>query len=247
MECVVDTTISADGRDPSGNVWWRFEHSLEYREVTLMFLEAVLSMDPNSLIAIVQTVSPFHSNTLLQLSDVWSQQGDHGLANSFNLRTIYSFSKALTPSFQSSIQNNGNSRLSFRYIENRLFFLAISKNLLSLIKRGCFRTAFEWARILFSLNPYEDPHGALGWLEFLSGKCGIGEWRWWEGVCGVLEERGRRGEDGEGGGDVRWGLEAGGWFARALGKWKIEDEERRASDIPISSSLLSLSVTNADD
>ena len=185
MECVVDTTISADGRDPSGNVWWRFEHSLEYREVTLMFLEAVLSMDPNSLIAIVQTVSPFHSNTLLQLSDVWSQQGDHGLANSFNLRTIYSFSKALTPSFQSSIQNNGNSRLSFRYIENRLFFLAISKNLLSLIKRGCFRTAFEWARILFSLNPYEDPHGALGWLEFLSGKCGIGEWRWWEGTEGV--------------------------------------------------------------
>ncbi len=38
------------------------------------------------------------------------------------------------------------------------------------------RTAFEFARLLLSLDPWEDPHGALFHLDFLALKAGMGSW-----------------------------------------------------------------------
>lgn len=43
-------------------------------------------------------------------------------------------------------------------------------------RRGCVRTAFEFARLLLSLDPWEDPHGALFHLDFLALKAGMGSW-----------------------------------------------------------------------
>ena len=43
-------------------------------------------------------------------------------------------------------------------------------------RRGCPRAAFEHARLLFSLQPLSDPHGALLHLDFLSVKAGMGDW-----------------------------------------------------------------------
>ena len=43
-------------------------------------------------------------------------------------------------------------------------------------RRGCVRTAFEFARLLFSLDPLTDPHGALLHLDYLALKAGMGQW-----------------------------------------------------------------------
>lgn len=43
-------------------------------------------------------------------------------------------------------------------------------------RRGCARTAFEFARLLYSLDPWSDPHGALLHLEFLAIKAGMEQW-----------------------------------------------------------------------
>ena len=43
-------------------------------------------------------------------------------------------------------------------------------------RRGCNRTSFEFARLLWSLDPYTDPHGALFFLDFLSIRSGMHEW-----------------------------------------------------------------------
>ena len=43
-------------------------------------------------------------------------------------------------------------------------------------RRGCVRTAFEFARLLYSLDPWTDPHGALLHLDYLAIKCGMGQW-----------------------------------------------------------------------
>jgi hypothetical protein len=43
-------------------------------------------------------------------------------------------------------------------------------------RRGCVRTALEFARLLYSLDPYTDPHGALLHLDYLALKCGAGAW-----------------------------------------------------------------------
>lgn len=43
-------------------------------------------------------------------------------------------------------------------------------------RRGCWTTAFNFAKLLFSLDPFADPHGAAFWLDFLAVKSNNGEW-----------------------------------------------------------------------
>jgi hypothetical protein len=38
------------------------------------------------------------------------------------------------------------------------------------------RTAFEFARLLYALDPWTDPHGALLHLDLLALKAGMGPW-----------------------------------------------------------------------
>lgn len=46
----------------------------------------------------------------------------------------------------------------------------------NLQKRGTNRTAFEFARLLLSLDPGSDPHGALLYLDYLAVRSGMSEW-----------------------------------------------------------------------
>lgn len=43
-------------------------------------------------------------------------------------------------------------------------------------RRGCVRTAFEFGRLLYSLDPWTDPHGALLHLDYIALKSGMGQW-----------------------------------------------------------------------
>ena len=38
------------------------------------------------------------------------------------------------------------------------------------------RTSFEFARLLYGLDPWNDPHGAVFHLEYLSIKAGMHQW-----------------------------------------------------------------------
>ncbi len=43
-------------------------------------------------------------------------------------------------------------------------------------RRGLYRTAFEFAKLLLSLDPWSDPHGAYLHLDFLAIKCAMHSW-----------------------------------------------------------------------
>ena len=43
-------------------------------------------------------------------------------------------------------------------------------------RRGCVRTSFEFARLLYGLDPATDPHGALLHLDYLAVKAGMQQW-----------------------------------------------------------------------
>ena len=129
-----------------GETVWTFEHSRSYKEVTHMYLEAVSSMDPNQMMAMLH-VHPYHVETLLGLSDMASQQGDPGMAQDFLDRALYAFEKAFAPNF--NIQN-GNVRLDFSRIESRGFYRALEKRINSMSRRGTWRTLFEHCKLLYS-------------------------------------------------------------------------------------------------
>jgi hypothetical protein len=107
-------------------------------------------------------------------------------------------------------------------------FATLSRNLTidsDLHRRGCTRTAFEFAKLLYSLDPWTDPHGSLLHLDGLALKAGMHEW-----VLDVWEYF-ETGQDSLEGRITPTGL-PGWWYTRALAMKIREDTARsQASEI----------------
>ncbi|XP_059524174.1 ribosome quality control complex subunit TCF25 isoform X3 [Myotis daubentonii] len=130
-----------------------FEHSEEYQQTQHKFLAAVESMEPNNIVVLLQT-SPYHVDSLLQLSDACRFQDDQEMARDLVERALYSMECAFHPLFSLT---SGTCRLDYRRPENRSFYLALYKQMSFLEKRGCPRTALEYCKLILSLEPDEDP------------------------------------------------------------------------------------------
>ncbi|KAK8850487.1 hypothetical protein IAR55_004405 [Kwoniella newhampshirensis] len=178
MREMVDTEVEelyerrSRERVDKGEKWFTFEHTGPWREIERQFMGAVQSHDPNELMALLQ-VYPWHVDTLLQMSEVYRLQADIGAASDFAERALYAFDRCLMPAFSVS---SGASRLDFDRVENRPMFTALHRIISYLGRRGCWVTAFNFAKLLFALDPEGDPHGAAFWLDFLAVKSGNGAW-----------------------------------------------------------------------
>ncbi|XP_037103560.1 transcription factor 25 [Syngnathus acus] len=146
-----------------GVQYFTFEHSRDYQQVQFKFLDAVESMDPNNLVALLQ-LNPYHIDSLLQLSDVCRIQEDQEMARDLIERALYSFECAFHPVFSLT---SGACRLDYLRPENRAFYLALFKHMMFLEKRGCPRTALEYCKLILSLDPDSDPLCMLLLIDFL--------------------------------------------------------------------------------
>ncbi|XP_055088882.1 ribosome quality control complex subunit TCF25 isoform X5 [Symphalangus syndactylus] len=136
-----------------GLSFFAFEHSEEYQQAQHQFLVAVQSMELNNIVVLLQT-SPYHVDSLLQLSDACRFQEDQEMARDLVERALYSMECAFHPLFSLT---SGACRLDYRRPENRSFYLALYKQMSFLEKRGCPRTALEYCKLILSLEPDEDP------------------------------------------------------------------------------------------
>jgi hypothetical protein len=87
-----------------------------------------------------------------------AQQGDMGASSTHLTRALYALSAPLPSTFPS-----GLFRLPYSQIENRAIYLGIARKVNLLVKRGTWRTAFEWAKIGLGMAGEEDPVGMLCW------------------------------------------------------------------------------------
>ncbi|KAF8271682.1 transcriptional repressor TCF25-domain-containing protein [Lactarius quietus] len=164
-----------DTRAPWNNSeekYWTAEYSKRYKGATLAFMQTVLSGDPEGFYAILQHV-PWHADTLLQLAEVYSHREEHSQAADFIERALFTYERAFVGAFTFT---NGLNRLDFDRVENRPFYLALHRHVIDLQRRGIYRTAFEFARLLLSLDPWSDPHGVYLHLDFLAIKSGMQSW-----------------------------------------------------------------------
>ncbi|EJD00754.1 DUF654-domain-containing protein [Fomitiporia mediterranea MF3/22] len=155
-----------------GERWWTVGYSKRYRNVTKAFISAVLSGDPERLYRILSKL-PWHADTLLQISEIYRHREEHSSSVDFLNRALFTYERSFIGAFAFTA---GINRLDFDHVENRPFYLALSRMVADLQRRGCSRTAFEFARLLLSLDPYTDPHGALLFLDFLAVRSGMHEW-----------------------------------------------------------------------
>ncbi|KAH8999479.1 DUF654-domain-containing protein [Lactarius akahatsu] len=156
----------------SDDRYWTAEYSKRYKGATLAFMQTVLSGDPEGFYAILQHV-PWHADTLLQLAELYSHREEHSQAADFIERALFTYERAFVGAFTFT---NGLNRLDFDRVENRPFYLALHRHVIDLQRRGIYRTAFEFARLLLSLDPWSDPHGVYLHLDFLAIKSGMHSW-----------------------------------------------------------------------
>ncbi|XP_061670563.1 transcription factor 25 [Syngnathoides biaculeatus] len=146
-----------------GVQYFTFEHSRDYQQVQFKFLDAVESMDPNNIVALLQ-LNPYHVDSLLQLSDVCRIQDDQEMARDLIERALYTFECAFHPVFSLT---SGTCRLDYLRPENRAFYLALFKHMMFLEKRGCPRTALEYCKLILSLDPDSDSLCMLLLIDYL--------------------------------------------------------------------------------
>ncbi|XP_053934927.1 transcription factor 25 [Cuculus canorus] len=148
-----------------GVQYFTFEHHRKYQQVQLLFLKNIESMDPNSVVPLLQALEPYHVDSLLLLSDAYRMQEDQEMARELVEQALYSLECSFHPLFSLT---SGTCRLDYRRPENRSFFLALFKHMMLLEKRGCPRTALEFCKLILSLDPENDPLCVLLMIDFLA-------------------------------------------------------------------------------
>lgn len=99
----------------------------------------------------------YHISTLLQVSEIAKQQGDHSVSGDLLERALFSFGRSVHSSFTMAL-SEGKARLDFRRPENRELWLAAWRYVANLGQRGTWRTSYEWAKLVLSLDPEGDPY-----------------------------------------------------------------------------------------
>lgn len=145
-----------------GYSYFAFEHSPSYQEVQFLFLEAVESLHPNNISAILNT-HPYHIDSLLQLSEICKMGEDYQMAAELIERALYCLERSFHTLFSLT---TGWSRLEYRRAENRSFFIALFRQIIFVGQKGCYRTSLELCKLLLSLDPDEDPLGVLLMIDF---------------------------------------------------------------------------------
>ncbi|KAI9735763.1 MAG: hypothetical protein M1818_006372 [Claussenomyces sp. TS43310] len=155
-----------DDQAPDGTIEFRFVHDRAYNAVQQQFNMFVEMGDPQNLIGLLQR-NPYHISLLLQVSKIAKDQTDHALSSDLVERALFTFARASLSSFTTKV-SQGKARLDFARPENRELWLAGYQYIKSLIMKGTYRTALEWAKLLLSLDPEQDPYCMLLMIHHLA-------------------------------------------------------------------------------
>ncbi|SPO03929.1 related to transcription factor 25 [Cephalotrichum gorgonifer] len=145
------------GNNGDGSTEFTFVHEKQYDAAQTIFFHCVGVGDPMRMVHLLKQF-PYHVSTLLQVSAFAKQDQNQALAADLCERALFSFGRVTLSSFRQNLER-GRARLDFRRPENRQFWLAGYHYLKSLIRKGTNRTALEWAKLLFALDPERDPYG----------------------------------------------------------------------------------------
>ncbi|KAI8592286.1 transcriptional repressor TCF25-domain-containing protein [Geranomyces variabilis] len=163
----------------TGTSDFAFVHARAYQEIQRGYLECVRTHDPNTIQNLLH-LYPYHVDSLLQLSEIAKHSGDIALASELIERALFALERSFHSQFNIA---TGRCRLPYVRFENRCFHLAIFRHLGYLARRGCWRTAFEFSKLLLSLDPKDDPVGTLYSIDFYAINAKEFEWytQFWKG------------------------------------------------------------------
>ncbi|RDW91591.1 hypothetical protein BP5796_02756 [Coleophoma crateriformis] len=161
-------------RRGNGVVEFRFMHDQNYQKIQQQFDFCVEMGEPKNLIGLLQR-NPYHISCLIQVSKIAKDQSDHSLSADLLERALFTFARSSTSLFATKLKE-GKAFLDFRRPENRELWLAGYQYIKVLILKGTYRTAFEWAKLLYSLDFTKDPYQMSLTLHSLALKANENQW-----------------------------------------------------------------------
>ncbi|KAI1461238.1 DUF654-domain-containing protein [Annulohypoxylon moriforme] len=156
-----------------GTVEFRFVHDGTYNKLEQEFFRLVQMYDPMRIVHFLHG-HPYHVSSLIQVSRISKQDQNSALSADLCERALFTFGRVSLTAFRLKMEQ-GKARLSFRRPENRQFWLAGYHYLKNLIMKGTFRTALEWAKLLFSIE-HSDPYGVMHYIHPLAIRAHQSEW-----------------------------------------------------------------------
>ena len=142
------------------------EHSRIYKDTQTQFRLCVESMQPENMISLL-ALNPYHISSLIQVSEIAKAQGDHSVSGDLLERALFTFGRSANSVFPSAMRD-GLARFDFLQRANRELYLSMWRYIQNLMQRGTWKTAFEWAKLLYQLDPDTDPYGTTLLLDQLA-------------------------------------------------------------------------------
>lgn len=156
-----------------GAVEFSFAHDKTYNKLESSFFGLVQMHDPMQLVWFLRR-HPYHVSSLIQVSKVAKQDQNSALSADLCERALFTFGRVSISTFRQKLEV-GKARLNFNRPENRQFWLAGYHYLKSLNMKGTYRTALEWAKLLFAMN-LSDPYGIIHFLHVLAIRAHESKW-----------------------------------------------------------------------
>lgn len=169
MQQIKDGTVD----NKCGTVEFGLAHSEDYNKLETAFFQLVQMYDPMQLVHFLHR-HPYHISSLIQVSKVAKQDQNNALAGDLCERALFTCGRVSISAFRQKLEE-GKARLEFRRPENRQFWLAVYHYLKSLSMKGTYRTALEWAKLLFSMD-LSDPYGVVHFLHPLAIRAHESKW-----------------------------------------------------------------------
>ncbi|KAJ3300400.1 Transcription factor 25 [Borealophlyctis nickersoniae] len=202
------TGLSMDLFDSKDGIsYFTFVHSKSYQEIQKRFLDCISTHDPNT-ISHLQHMYPYHIDSLSQLSEICKHSNEIAMAAELIERALFAFERAFHSMFNLA---TGKCRLPYLRFENRAMHLVVFRHIGYVARRGCWRTSFEFTKLLLSLDPDNDPLGALLMIDHYALRAKELRWlrRLWE----------------EWGEEKRLDMLPNMAYSIALAEWELENEE----------------------
>ncbi|KHN99203.1 transcription factor 25 [Metarhizium album ARSEF 1941] len=166
--------MKAIGKSDDGlSTEYAYFYDENYDSLQHVFWAIVQMGDPMRMVHFLKE-APYHVSTLLQVSNVAKQDQNMALAAELCERALFTFGRVTTSAFRQDMEH-GRARFDFGRPENRQFWLAGFQYVRSLIRKGTFRTALEWAKLLYSLDP-QDPYAMRHYIHLLALRAYDPEW-----------------------------------------------------------------------
>eukprot|EP01059_Diplonema_ambulator_P002786 TRINITY_DN12421_c0_g1_i1.p1 TRINITY_DN12421_c0_g1~~TRINITY_DN12421_c0_g1_i1.p1 ORF type:complete len:669 (+),score=251.11 TRINITY_DN12421_c0_g1_i1:31-2007(+) len=151
---------------------WRLTESGDCLKAATLLSQAVNSMQLEAFDALLYRY-PYYIPTLLKYNEIVCQMGEFSEGAAMIDQALYTASIAAPPEF-SWVAPFTAREMPFEGASKEVF-LTIMVKVQSMIKRGCYRTALEWIKMLFNLNK-KDPCHTLLLIDYCATKSGM--WTW---------------------------------------------------------------------